>query len=174
MPNEDTVQYALENTRVLRAPERRIATFGQTSFRFFLVSELMDTAHRVRIRDGRLHAERPQIITPGHIQRMLLEGFGEKAGEFVSWLRENEPELAVMKYGFQFRKSDVTDEIVSSTIEQVVGRLCEDVDRAEDPMSAIIEGVDEGWEICLLKFATDMIQESAGENLRDYRRRGLL
>lgn len=174
MPNEDTVQYAIENTRVLHAPERRIATFGQTSFRFFLVTELMDSVNRVRVRDGRLHAERPQIITPGQIQRMLVEGFGERAEEFGRWLHDNAPNLAVVKYGIQFRKSDISDEIINGPLDQVVGRLREKVDRSEDPLSAIIEGVDEGWEICLLKFAADLIEESSGENVRDFRNRGLL
>ena len=40
--------------------------------------------------------------------------------------------------------------------------------------TAVIQGVDEGWEICLLKFAADMIQESSGGNLGDFRKRGLL
>jgi hypothetical protein len=31
-----------------------------------------------------------------------------------------------------------------------------------------------GLAFCLLKFATDLIQESAGENVRDFRRRGLI
>ena len=174
MFSEDTVQYAIDNTRVLHAPQRRIATFGQTSFRFFLVTELMDSVHRVRVRDGRLHAERPQIITPDHIHRMLIEGFGEKAEEFVGWLREHAPQLAVLKYGFQFRKTDMSDQVIHSPVGEVVARLREDVERSEDPLSAIIEGVDEGWEICLLKFAADMIQESSDDNLGDFRQRGLL
>jgi len=173
MPSEDTVQYAIENTRVLHAPERRIATFGETSFRFFLVTELMDDVDRVRVRDGRIHAERPQIITPGNLHNMLVEGFGERAEEFSRWVHENAPQLAVVKYGFQFRKSDVSDEIVHCPLADVVGRLQERVDESKDPLSAIIEGVDDGWEICLLKFASDLIEESAGENFRDFRRRGL-
>lgn len=174
MLNEDTFQYAIENTQVILAPQRRIETFGSTSFRFYLVTELMDKANEVRVRDGHLHAERPQIITPGHYHRMLLEGFGERAEEFVNWLQENARDLAVMKYGFQFRKTDVTESIVNSPLEQVVDRLRETVDRSEDPLSAIIQGVDEGWEVCLLKFATDLIQGSSGGNLDDFRRRGLL
>jgi hypothetical protein len=34
--------------------------------------------------------------------------------------------------------------------------------------------VDEGWEVCLLKFATDMIQRSAAGNVNEWRKRGLL
>jgi hypothetical protein len=174
MLNEDTIQYAIENTQVILAPERRIDTFGSTIFRFYLVSELMDATNQVRVRDGRLHAERPQILTPEYLQRTLSEDFGERAAAFVEWMRQHAPNLAVLKYGIQFRKSDVTENIVFSSAEEVIGRLKETVDRAEDPLSAIIHGVDEGWEVCLLKFASDMIQESAPENLGDWRRRGLL
>jgi hypothetical protein len=174
MLNEDTIQYAIENTQVIVAPQRRIATFGDTSFRFYLVTELMDTVSQVRVRDGRLHAERPQIITPGNIQRMLVEGFGEKAEEFAGWLRDNAPQLAIMKYGFQFRKTDMSNEIVHDSMATVIDRLRAEVEASADPLSAVIQGVDEGWEICLLKFAADMIQDSSGGNLGDFRKRGLL
>lgn len=174
MLNEDTIQYAIDNTQVVVAPQRRIATFGDTSFRFFLVTELMDSANQVRVRDGRLHAERPQIITPGHIQRMLGEGFGESTEDFAGWLREHAPQLAILKYGFQFRKTDVSNEVVHDPLADVVGRLRAQVEASDDPLSAVIHGVDEGWEICLLKFAADMIQQSSGGNFGDFRKRGLL
>lgn len=174
MLNEDSFQYAVENTHVIRAPEQRIQTFGNTSFRFFLVTELMDSVNKVRVRDGRLQAERPQIITPGYVQRQLLEGFGEKAGEFLEWLQHHSNDLAILKYGFQFKKTSISEETVHCPLEDVVGRLKEEVDRRGDPMSAIIQGVDEGWEVCLLKFAADMIQQSAPDNLGDWKKRGLL
>ncbi len=174
MLNEDTFQYAIDNTEVILAPQRRIETFGSTSFRFFLVAETMDRTNEVRIRDGQLHAERPQIITPGHYHRMLLEGFGERAEEFARWLEDHERNLAVLKYGFQFRKTNVTESLVHSPMAEVVAKLREGVEKEEDSLRAIIQGVDEGWEVCLLKFATDLIQESAGDNLGDFRRRGLL
>lgn len=174
MLSEDTIQYAIENTQVIVAPQRRIATFGDTSFRFYLITELMDNVNQVRVRDGRLHAERPQIITPGHIQRMLGEGFGEKAEDFAGWLREHAPQLAILKYGFRFRKTDISNEIVHDPLADVVGRLRAQVEASDDPLSAVIHGVDEGWEICLLKFAADMIQDSSGGNFGDFRKRGLL
>ena len=166
-------QYVVENTVVIHAPDRRIETFGSTSFRFYLVSELMDSVNQVRVRDGRLHAERPQIITPGNFQRMLLEGFGERGEQFAEWMRENASHLAVLKYGFQMRKTDVTESIVHSPMEEVIDRLKEVVRHSEDPLSAIIQGVDEGWEVSLLKFASDLIQQAAAGNLGDFRRKGL-
>ena len=167
-------QYVLENTEVILAPERRIETFGSTSFRFYLVTELMDEVNAVRVRDGRLHADRPQIIAPGHLQRLLLDGFGERAEQYMDWLQHNAGHLAVLKYGFQFRKTDVTESIVHSPVGEVIQRIKDQIDYAEDPLSAIIQGIDEGWEISLLKFAADLIQESSGSNMGEFRRRGLL
>ncbi|MEY2600490.1 MAG: hypothetical protein RLZZ244_1365 [Verrucomicrobiota bacterium] len=174
MLNSDSFQYAIENTQVILAPQRRIETFGSTQFRFYMVSELMDSVGQVRVRDGRLHADRPQIIAPNHLERMMLDGFGERAEQFMQWLQANAGHLAVLKYGFQFRKTDVTETVVHSPVEEVIDRLKDAVDYSEDPLSAIIQGVDEGWEVSLLKFASDLIQESSGGNMGDFRRRGLL
>jgi hypothetical protein len=174
MFNEDSIQYAIENTQIIVAPQNLIQTFGTTVFRFHLVTELMDSVGEIRIRDGKLHAERPSIIAPSHYHQMLDEGFGEKAGEFIGWLREHAAELAILKYGFQFKKVDVREHLVRKPLEEVLTSLREKVDREEDPLSAVIQGVDEGWEVCLLKFAADMIQRSAAGNMGDWRRRGLL
>ena len=148
MFNEDTIQYAIDSTQVVLAPRGKIATFGDTRFRFYLVSELMDRVDQVRVRTGHMHAVRPQLITPGHLQKLLLEGFSDSAGGFADWIKMYAP--------------------------QVLGRLREEVDREEDPLSAIIQGVDEGWEICLLKFAADLIEDSSGSNFGDFKSRGLL
>src|SRR6187551_2892364 len=109
MWSDDDFQYAVENTEVIIAPQGQIATFGATSFRFYLISELMDQVNEVRVRDGRIHAERPQILTPDHYARLLLEGFGEKAQRYIDQLRERMQNVAVLRYGFQFRKTEVTE-----------------------------------------------------------------
>src|SRR5213592_4131779 len=114
--NKDNFDYAIENTQVILAPERQIATFGSTSFRFYLISELMDRVNEVRVRDGKIHADRPQILTPEHLSRLLLEGFGEKAQRYAEQLREHAQQFAVLRYGFQFRKTDVTEQMFRDPI----------------------------------------------------------
>ena len=174
MWSEDDFQYAAENTQVILAPEHQIATFGSTSFRFYLISELMDQVNEVRVRDGHIHAERPQILTPDHYARLLLEGFGEKAQKYVEQLRERTRHMAVLRYGFQFRKTDVTEKTTRESIETVIARTKQHVERSEEPLSAVIQGVDDAWEVCLLKFTIDLIERSSGGNLGDFRKRELL
>jgi hypothetical protein len=174
MWSEDDFQYAIENTEVIVAPQGRIATFGHTSFRFYLISELMDRADEVRVRNGQIHAERPQIMTPDHYARLLLEGFGEQAQRYADRLRHQAQRFAVLRYGFQFRKTGVTERRVRASLPSVIEQTKVRVAEADDPLSAVIQGVDDAWEVCLLKFTIDLVERSSGGNLGDFRRRGLI
>jgi hypothetical protein len=171
---KNDIYYAIENTRVILATEQHIATYVTTSLHFYLISELMDRVDQVRIRNGKIHAERPQILTPEHFSRLLLEGFGDKAQRYVDQLREYARSIAVLRYGFQFRKTNVAEETIRDSIDAVIARTKRRVETAEEPLSAIIRGVDDAWEVCLLKFTIDMIERSAGGNLGDFRKRGLI
>ena len=173
----DDFQYALENTRVLLGPQRQIATDGSTRFRFRLLTESMDRINEVHIRDGTVHAERPQILTPAHHAQLLLDNFGEKAREFADWLQHSGGQTAAaLKYGFRFRRSEINQHTVHEPIETVGERLCAQVAAAHDdePLSAVIRGVDDAWEVCLLKFTMDLVRGAAASNVQDFRRRGLL
>ncbi len=174
MYSEDDIQYALETTEVIHEPDRRIDTFGATSFEFTLVTELMDDVTKVRIRSGRITAEKPMIVKPGPPSDLEFEGFGEQAEAFAEWLRGRMKDLAAFQYGFNFKKSDVTERLVSDSMDNVRQRLLDDAKREGNPMTAIIQGVDDTWEICLLKFMVEMIQKSHRINLFDFKRRGLL
>jgi hypothetical protein len=171
--NKDNFDYAIENTQVILAPQRQIATFGSTSFHFYLISELMDRVNEVRVRDGKIHADRPQILTPEHFSRLLLEGFGEKAQRYADQLREAR-NFAVLRYGFQFRKTDVTERMFRDPLDAVIARTKSQVEDMEEPLSAVIQGVDDAWEVCLLKFTIDLIERSSGGNIGDFRQRGLI
>ena len=174
MVSPDDFQYALENTRVLLEPERRIETFGGTHFRFLLVSELMDQAQAVRVRDGSIEAERPRIVAPHHFQKMLLEGFGEQARQFADWLEGHADLIKILRYGFTLRKTDIEEHILHEPVESVLGRLEADLRASGDDRTVLISGVDDAWEVCLLKFTSEVIKRSSGANLEDWQKRGLL
>ena len=79
-----------------------------------------------------------------------------------------------LQYGFNFKRSEVSEELIHEPIEVVRGRLTDTAKEEGRPMLAVIEGVDDAWEICLLRFAMEMIQKSQGINLFDFKRKGLL
>ncbi len=174
MHSQDDIQYALEMTNVLYEPDRRINTFSDTRFEFLLVSELMDSVGKVRIRSGEMEAGKPQIIRPAGISGLELEGFSEKADKLFDWLKEQGADLTFLKYGFQMKRSSVQTEILHEPMEQVKNRLVDEAKREGKPMLAILEGVDDAWEVSVMKLALEMMMKSAQINHFDFKRKGLL
>ena len=170
----DSIQYAMETAQLLHEPDRRIDTFGSTRFKFTMLSEPMDSVGQVRVRQGEMEAQKPQIIRPDVMNGIELDGFQEKADEFLQWLKQNKLEPLFFQYGFVFKRSHVSEGLLNDNIETVRERVLSDVKANGDPMLAVMEGVDDAWEVCLLKFAIDMIGKSADINVFDYKRKGLL
>jgi hypothetical protein len=166
--------YALENSKTHVEPTGLIETFGSTVFDFVLVSELMDEVDRVRLRHGTLQAERPRIVTPEHYAKIALEGFGEKAREFADWVERHGEDLTFLRYGFQFTKSNLREEVVSGHLETIIAEATREARHAEGSRRAVIESVDDGWEVSLLKLAVETARRSAGGNMDEWKKRGLL
>lgn len=174
MYSDHDIQYALETTKILHEPDRRIESFGTTSFEFVLVSELMDSVTEVRVRNGTIDAERPRILRPEGYEDLDFEGFGEQADAFKEWFKRGGGDLAFLKYGFKFAKYNVTENIVHEGMNEVCDRALEEIRSSGNPLRALIQGVDDTWEISLLKFSMEMIQQSKDINEFDFKRKGLL
>ncbi len=173
--SQDDIRYAAEMTRVIYEPDRRIDTFGDTRFNFLMISEVMDDVNVVRVRSGWVEAEKPKIIRPSIYREVSTEGFSDEAKRFFEWLSKNGPGfLTLLEYGFQFRRSEVNEELLHEPLESVRGRLLEQVRNGDDSFMALIEGVDDAGEVSLLKFTVEMIQKSHEINIFDFKRKGLL
>jgi hypothetical protein len=169
----DDLQYAFEVTNVVKEPDRRIDTFGSTQFHFILLTEPMDTVGQVRLRTGNIVAEKPSILRPESMAEFDFDGFDDAmAAKFRSFLEDISHKVAFLQYGFQFRKTNVEENILHEPLEQVQAKIVEETKYAAD--TAVIVGVDDAWELCLLKFTMEMVQKSHGINIFDLKRRRLL
>lgn len=178
MHSPDDVQYAMETTRVLVEPDRRIDTFGDTRFDFLLISELMDNVGQIRIRSGNIEAVRPRLVKPEAYQELELDGFDpESRGRIerlIEKMRAEGQDLTFLNYGFRFARGKVSEEVVHDSMDIVRDRVMEDVKDKGNPAMAVIEGVDDAWEVSVMKFTLDMIIHSIPINRFDFQRRGLL
>ncbi|MBN1558246.1 MAG: hypothetical protein JW951_08885 [Lentisphaerae bacterium] len=165
--------YAVNNTEIVRLPSRHLETFGTTVLNYHLVSELMDTVDQVRVRQGRMLASQPKIITPEAYSRTLLEGFSEEAEKYVDWLREHEKEIRILQYGYRLKQESFSEHVITDNVEAVTERVKEDVESRNDPLAAVVVGVDEPWDVCLIKLFWEVIQGSARTNIREMARRSL-
>lgn len=175
MFSEDDLHYAFSVTETLVEPARRLETFGQTSFDFQIISEPMDAVGQVRVREGKVHAERPLLVRPERMNEFEFEGFDDQqAAAFSEWLQGVAGRMAILQYGFNFKKSEVTESVVHQSLAEVQARLVEAARHGTNNSLAVIHGVDDTWEICLLKFTLEMAHKSQGIQMFDFKRRGLL
>jgi len=104
-----------------------------------------------------------------------MEGFGPAARSFFDWIAEQGASIrALMKYGFRFSRSDVRTEYVHESVQEVSERVVNEALHSGDSFRAVIKGVDDAWEVSLLCFMLEMIQQSHDINFFDFKRRGLL
>lgn len=163
--------YAVNNTELIQSPTNRLETFGDTIVNYQLVTELMDSVGKVRVREGQLKALKPEIITPQSLGQVDLEDFGPEAQKYAQWLKEKGGDLRIIQYGFRIQKQESKQYIVSDHIENVVDRVKAEAGAKNDPLNAILLGVDDPWEVCLLKLIVELVQHSAGGNIQDIRQR---
>lgn len=161
----------MANTEVIVPPRQRLETFGDTIISYHLLAEKMDVINEIRVREGRIHAERPQLLTPAYFERLMLEGFGDEAQGYVDWLKLHFPETTFLKYGFRFRKEESRESIIHETLETATARVRAHVEGRNEPLVAVIKGVDDAWEVCLLKFMTDTVRQAVPDHVKDLRKR---
>lgn len=166
--------FAMSHTRVLREPIRRIDTFGATVFEFQILAEPMDGAPPVTVYSGRIEAQKPRIITAAELNELSLEGFGEQADQFREYLESRGELPQALQYGWNIRRSQLNAVEVHEPLVEVEEKLLAEADQKDNPLLAILVGVEEMWEASLVRFAMDLVSSSNATNVFDLKRKGLL
>ena len=165
--------YAAKSARFLVEPSHRLATFGNTLVNYHLVSELDDHPGKVRIREGRLEAHQPLVITP-HFQETEFEGLGDEAREYFNFLKENEERLRVLRYGYHLKSDNFSEQIVTDRLSAVTDRVKASVLASGDKFAAVIQCVDEPWDVALVELWLREVSRSAGDNISELQKSGKL
>lgn len=163
--------YAVNNTDIVLLPHRHLETFGSTILNYRLISEMMDSVNRIRIREGRINAHQPHIITPEAYSQTILEGFGEQAEQYVEWLKQHERDIRILQYGYTLKQEAYSEHVVTDNIKNVVERIKGEVEAHGDPLTAVVQGVDDPWDVCLVKLFWEVIRQSTAPNIRELQRR---
>lgn len=157
--------YAVSNTDLVLVPRKHLETFGNTIIHYHHVSEDMDSVGRIKVRRGRMQINRPQIVTPDAYSKLVLEGFGEEASKYAEWLREHDGDFHILRYGYSLRKEAFSEETITDTVEAVVERVRADVAASRDPFAAVLKGVDEPWDVCLVRLFAVVVGNSVRDNV---------
>lgn len=173
--NDERIMTAVKNTEIIRPPKQSLATFGSTNIHYYLVtepvySEMMGIRNETVIREGKIIAEKPKIVTPYYLTH--LEGFGAGAKRYL--------EMLITTYGgdtpgllYSYRNEPKEMNIVSERLATVVAKLNTELDRRGDPLVSIIRAEDELWDVSLMKFIYELTRHSINSNMREMGSRGL-
>lgn len=168
MEADEKIKSAIENTLVLRPPKQQLATFGITNVYYYMITELM---HEVNVvREGRVIAARPKIVTPTYL--INVEGFSGPARRFIQMAAEQNPHEPGILYSYKNETGEMN--IVSEPLGNILDNINRRIDNRNDPLSAIIKGVEELWDVSLMKFTFELTRTSAYRNLSEFYGRGRL
>ena len=165
--------YAAKSARFLLEPSHRLETFGNTLVNYHIISELEDHPGKVRVREGRLEAHQPRVIMP-HFQETEFEGFGEEAQAYFQFLKEHEDHLRILQYGYHLKSDSFSEQILTDRLSVVTERVKQSVIESGDKFSAVIQGVDDPWDVALVELWLREINRSAGRNISELQKNGKL
>ena len=154
-------------------PSHRLETFGNTLVNYHLVSELPDHPGKIRVREGRLEAHQPLVITP-HFAQIEAEGFGDEAKAYLDFLKENEQHLRFLQYGYHLKSDKFSEQIVTDRLSVVTERVKDEVVASNDKFAAVVQCVDEPWDVALVELWLREVNRSAKGNIDDLQKSGKL
>ncbi len=169
---------AVEQTYVVKYPKQHLATFGITNIDYFVVTEPLYTAIDSQkkdlegvVRSGKVKAEQPTLITPTYA--MNLNGFSEDAYRYFDQVAQmygpNSPGIM-----YQYNNEPKGLEILSGNPNEIAHRISKELKDKKNDLSVVISGVDEFWDVALLKFIYEFTASSVSFNSKEMRGVGLM
>ena len=165
--------YAARKVRLVLRPSHQLETFGSTLVNYHLITELPDRPGKVRVREGRLEAHQPQIITP-YVGEVTTEGISEEGRAYLEWLRQNVDNMRILRYGYHLKTDNFSEQIVTDSMAVVTERVKQAVIESGDKFSAVVQGEDEPWDVAIIELWRREVDRSAERNIRELQENGKL
>ena len=172
---DERLEYAVRHTQVLRPPRQNLETFGITKVRYHLLTapaytDLVAGEGETVVREGQVIAERPRVVTPYYL--LNLQRFSHHARRYLEKMAQEEHSSPALLYRYRNEVEGLS--IVSEPLDQLAQKLTEKLEREGTALACVIKGVDELWDVSLLRFIHEFTIRSLQSNVMDLGRRGLL
>ncbi|NLM96190.1 MAG: hypothetical protein GX175_00990 [Halanaerobiaceae bacterium] len=172
MQSPERIAYALRETEILREPEELISTTRSTTLAFYVLAEpaylevFKHEGQETKIRKGKISWEKPRLTTPFYI--LDMEGFSSEAKEALRILAMQYSDLAGILYKMRYRKEDLEERTVPYKIMETFRRLENKIEDQNERFSVVIKGIDELWDVSLMKYIQKLIIRSVIESQIPY------
>lgn len=179
MKDKQRIKKVLEKTKILLEPDDLISTDRDTTLHYYVLSEpyylaeFPEEGPETKIREGKITWEKPKLLTPHYM--MSMRGFSGEAKEAMQMIVNDNPDLAGLLYKMNYSKESISSFTISNEIEAVEAKIREDIDESDQNLTVIIQGIDELWDVSLMKFIQSLVLKSAYKSqLPDYEEKGFL
>lgn len=171
MLNRRQLESHLKKIQVVRAPRRRLATFGASRIDYRIVTDVTGFPDRSRLRTGVVAAERPQIILARSAAEQF-EGFGPDAGRYADALAGHFGD-ALRGLEYNFKNEPASSRVELQSPDVYIKTLADQADAEGGYYTAILSATDKFWELALMKFIVEETLASFSSNVRELQERGL-
>ncbi len=166
MELSEKIRLALNNTEVILEPKELISSYSSTTVHYYMLAVPMYLQFEGRsmdsetiVREGRITWQKPKLLTPSYMLR--LEGFSEEARKALEMLAMEDSDLAMLLYRLRLVRDSEKMDIVSESLNAVLDRIIDDINKSGDKHIAVIKGVDQFWDVSLSKFTQELMSKSA-------------
>lgn len=165
MKSRERIKQALKETEVLLYPEKLISTSEPTTLHYYVLAEpfyleaFENEGPETIIRQGKITWEKPKLLTPGYI--MGLEGFSDEAKNAFGMIARDNPDLAGLLYKMKYKKEEEHSRTVPRELNDIFRKIRNKIEENEESLTVVIKGVDELWDVSLMKFIQELIVKSA-------------
>jgi len=163
---EEKIRKAMEETSVILDPKELISSYSSTTVRYYMLTVPMylDFEGRANdsetiIREGKITWQKPKLLTPSYMLR--VEGFSDEARKAFEMIASEDNDLAMILYKLKLAKDAEKMDIVSESLNTVLDKIIDDINKRGEKHTAIVKGVDEFWDVSLSKFAQELMTKSA-------------
>lgn len=179
MKDKQRIQEVLENTEILLEPDELISTEHDTTLHYYVLSkpyyldEFPEEGPETKVREGKITWEKPKLLTPDYMINM--SGFSGEAKKAMQMIANDNPDLAGLLYKMNYSKQSISTFTVNAEIKAAEAKIREEIEGEEQSLNVIIKGVDELWDVSLMKFIQSLMLKSAYKSqLPDYEEKGYL
>ena len=96
------------------------------------------------------------------------------ARRYYEFLKQHEDDLKILKYGYRLKQEAFSEQIVTDSMEAVAERVVREAKTGGRPFDAVIKGVDDPWDVCLMRFFWMHTRASVAKNMEDFKNAGMI
>ena len=128
-----------------------------------------------------------EVASPAQVETLLRNGISccwigarttvnphQVAEIAVEWLKANEESMRILRYGYCLKTDNFSEQIITDSLAAVTERVKSEVVASRDGFAAVLQGVDDPWDVALVELWRREVDKSFSTNVKELDENGKL